>query len=517
MLSLGNKEAIVNNVTNFPITYDTTNDKLHIKGFGSFQDDQLVSATAQRFVNSRNETMIITAPTAAELGITTANVPVTFSIRITTFRETSEYAINYILKGRPIIFEIAVSYGDDSAAVGVNILQAFSEWDNKFKFTENGLPFTYTNVSGAVTITAKDYTLEFKNTVEFRVDKAVIPFKSITTKFIDSGSVIDSYAFVDSSAVVDAYDLTDSGAEITTLTGLVDVIEVDTIGTLVEGDSIVIDGEDGTILDITGTTITLSNAMAITTGDAIFVKNLLVFTVDTIGTLEVGNVIQIGPMTSTITDITGLIVTVDTPILFFIDSVIYNGSTASTTGTFDVDAINDIRVGDVISVIGIETTVTAIDDVTLTVSPEVGLIFGETVYLRALATNPIFDGKYLEENVRMSLEDTNGAYSISHDERPIINGHYTTISFVMNDGTTGGIDGLHSKHTMLGKTRGELGGIRTFKYTLYFREIPELFTTGAGNPVFDILSFFDASPITADVKRLLGNGATAANAAAFVA
>ncbi len=356
-----------------------------IQGFGSFHEDQIVSATCQRFVSARNEAMDLTAPTAAELGITTINVPVTFGIRINTFRDQSEWATDYIKNGRPQVFEILVSTGDTSDGVAVKMVAAFDEWVAKFNYAE-GLPFTYANASGLITFTLKDSTLLFREYVEFKVNREVSPIVPATTKFVDTGLVAGTGA---TSATVPMADTT----------GLI-VGDFVTIGTSLAA------GETEKIITITtDTSIVLENSITFVTADL--------------------------------------------------------------------------------------------------------------VYLKTTAVDPTFDGKYLEENVRMSLSTTSDSYGISPDEKPLISGQYTSIEFVMNDATAMGIDGAYEKHKFLGTTRGEIGGTREFKFTLYVLEGTDMFTTGAGNKVFDIVDFLDDSSITPVLK--LGNGEIAADAAAFVA
>ena len=139
----------------------------------------------------------------------------------------------------------------------------------------------------------------------------------------------------------------------------------------------------------------------------------------------------------------------------------------------------------------------------------------DIVFLNTTALDPTFSGKYLEENARMSLWTTSDSYGISPDEKPQIAGNYATITFTVNDATTGGIDGAYAKHAFLGTTRGEVGGTRQFKFTLYLLEGTSMFTASAGNKAFDIVDFLDDSPITPSL--LLADGSVAADAAAWVA
>ncbi len=389
MFTLGNKEAIVNTVAHYPVTSDTGTDMLTIKGFGTFQDSQLVSATCQRFKASRVEAMAFTAPTAAELGITTLNVPVTFSIRIQTFRDQSEWSADYILNGRPIVFEILISSTDSTATLVANKIEAaFIAWEDKFNYSDQGLPFTVDNTTGVITMTMKDYTLFFQNRVEFKVDREVTPIVVATTKIFDSGNT-------------------------------------------------------GTV----GGTAAL-------------------ITVDTSTGLTVGDTVTIG-----------------------------------------------------VSIAAGETQViVAIDgDTSITLDASITWAAADTIYLHTTALDPTYDGKYLEENARMSLSTTSDSYGISPDEKPIIAGEYTSLSFVMNDAVTAGaagIDGLHAKHAFLGSTRGEVGGTRQFKFTLYMLEDTGLFTATTG-AVDKIVEWMVASPITPELR--IANGQTVATSNLFIA
>jgi len=380
----------VNSTAKYPVslsTIDSANDKITIKGFGSFKEDQVVSAVAQRFQASRLEAMAFTAPTATELGITEINVPVTFSIRVKTFGDASEYATSFVMNSRPIIFEVLISSTDNTATLVANkIASAFSEWESKFNLSNNGLPFTVDNTTGVITMTMKDYTLFFQSNIDFKVNRAVSPVTITGVKAFDSGNL-------------------------------------GTVG-----------------------------------GTAALV------TVDTTTGLRVGDTVTIGATLAA--GETQVIVALDTDTSITLDSSI----------TWEVD---------------------------------------DVIYLHTTALNPTFDGKYLEENVRMSLSATSDSYGISPDEKPFISGNYATISFVVNDANVGGIDGQYAKHKFLGATRGELGGTREFKFTLYLLEGSDMWAGSAGGKVFDIITWLSGSSITPVLS--LADGSIAADAAAWVA
>ena len=383
------KEAIVNSTAKYPVslsTIDSANDKITIKGFGSFKEDQVVSAVAQRFQASRLEAMAFTAPTATELGITEINVPVTFSIRVKTFGDASEYATSFVMNSRPLIFEVLISVGDTATLVADKIASAFSEWESKFNLSNNGLPFTVDNTTGVITMTMKDYTLFFQSTIEFKVNRAVAPVTIKGSKAFDT--------------------------------------------TLVTG---------------TGS-ISATIPMVDTTG------------------LRVGDTVTIGAT---------------------------------------------LAAGETQVIIALDT------DTSITLDAAIDFATGDSVYLHTTALNPTFDGKYLEENVRMSLSTTSDSYGISPDEKPFISGNYATISFVVNDANVGGIDGQYAKHKFLGATRGEIGGTREFKFTLYLLEGSDMWAASAGNKVFDIITWLSGASVAPVLS--LADGSIAADAAAWVA
>lgn len=374
----------MNTPVHFPVTFNSGDDTMYIKGFGNFHQDQILNAECQRFKAARLEKMAVTAPTAAELGVTGTNVPVTFSIVVKTTRDQSEFAIDFIVKGRPIVFEIYVSTGETSSQVGATMQSAITEWAKKFTYAT--LPFSSTHTSGVLTLTAGNFSYFFRNRVEFKVNRVITPIVAVTTKFFD-----------------------------TTLN--------------------------------TGTGATSTTV----------------------------------PMAST----TGLLV----------------GDT--------------VRIGTTLAA-GEERLITAIvTDTSITVNESLTFATADNVYLENKSLAPTFDGKYLEENARMSLWTTSDSYGISPDEKPIIAGEYATVSFTMKESATYGIDRSHKRHAFLGNTRGEVGGEREFKFTLYLLESASMWTASAGNKAFDIVDFLDDSAITPVLR--IANGSIAANAAAWVA
>ncbi len=359
MFTLGNKEAIINSTSKFPVTVTAptgTNSLLTIKGFGAFEDTHIVSAIAQRFIAGRNAGLIITAPDAAALGITASevNIPVIVHIRVNTTRHTSEWATDFIKRGRPFIFEILVDGGDTSTAIMTKLTTMFTEYEARFNYSDRGLPYTWVQVGTDVTLTLKDPYLSFQNFVDFLPRGLVYGIKAVTTR----------------------------------------LIATTTVGT---------------------------------------------------------------------------------------------GSTGADT-TQDVVSTSGISVGDTITIDATEALVTEVTDATtLEITPAYDSADGDIVYLHSQPVEPTFDGKYLEENVRLSNKATKDSYGISLDESPFISGSYTAITFEAKIDSNGGINNLYKPHAFLGITRGEVGGDKYFTFTLYFLEDTDMFDTDA--KVDDILEF----------------------------
>jgi len=351
--NLGNKEAIINMASKFRAFTDSpagTAGRLTIEGFGSFEDTKIKSLIAQRFVPGRSGYMEIIAPDGASLGITGNNTPVLVHIRINTTRDNTEWAIDFIKRGRPFIFELVVNPSDTAEQVAAKLLNAMTEYESKFHMSDSGLPFTYAIDSGnaaQLNLGLKDPYLSFQLLVDFLAKGELYGVKATTVKFIH---------------------------------------------------------------------------MAVA------------------GTIA-GNDI---PLTA----------------------INYNAYT----------------VGDTIkSVSGAETTITAIaaSTDTITVADVTGFSDSDAISLKVEPQEPTFDGKYLEENARMSLKYTSDSYGISPDEKPLISGAYTTITWTAVDDNEGGVSRLWKKHRFLGTTRGDLGGAREHTYTLYILEGSDMYEAGA--------------------------------------
>jgi len=147
--------------------------------------------------------------------------------------------------------------------------------------------------------------------------------------------------------------------------------------------------------------------------------------------------------------------------------------------TIPVDNTEYVRVGDYVR-IGAEEDllVVNIDQAAgnIIVDRPIDATTGDAVEIKSKLILPRWRGKYLEENVRMSLDATRDSYGILPEELAYKDGRYTTVTFEINDEGQG--INAYGRHKFLGGTRGELGGDRQFKFTLYFLEGSDLFQAG---------------------------------------
>ena len=117
----------------------------------------------------------------------------------------------------------------------------------------------------------------------------------------------------------------------------------------------------------------------------------------------------------------------------------------------------------------------------------------------------INDGKYLEENVRMSTPFTSDAYAINANQVPIIGAKYTMIQWVSDDLAAVGGWQAH-------KNPGAVGAAMTrHKYTLYFNEDVSLGATSQVKYLADWL--IAGAPGLGDFRK--ANGAKAESVADF--
>lgn len=380
MFSLGKKEAIINSESKYAPTVSSS--LLTIKGFGAFEGNYLASATAQRFKASRNEVLSFTAPDAAALGVVTGeiNVPVIVHIRVNTSRYNSEWATDFIRRGRPFIFEILVNAGETAEQVMNKLVAMFTSYTERFNLSARGLPFSWAQSTSSVTLTLKDYYLSFQNNVEFLPRGLTYGVRAVSAQYVSNGTV----------------GIAGPSTTVTLLTGTTAVMKV--------GDKVTLSGvtDPVTVTDITSSTA---------------------FVVDTAVTTTAG-----------------------------------------------------------------------------------------AVTLEQLAADPVWDGKYLEENVRMSLPTTSDSYAVSPDEDPIIADGYTSVTLDFLIPAEDGLDASYKAHAFLGTTRGEVTGPRKVTFTLYFLEGTTLFD--AGKHVETIMAWVEAySP---SLTMNIANGNTVSTVADFL-
>jgi len=415
MFTLGNKEIIVNSSDKYPITID--GDTLKIGNYGEFYSSQIHSAIGQRYIPGRVAGMDVHAPSASDLGIavTDLGVPVVVTIKVTSLRLESMWSTDFIAKSRPLMFEILIDGTDDGTAVADKLVSAMSRYESNYTYADDGLPFTFsTQGTEIIYLGMKTKTLDFYNRVEFIVNNQIYPYVANTDRYIHwTNNVVSNSEFVDTGIRL-AADATDA----TTIT-------VDDASSLAIGDTIQLNGVNAVVTNIVGDDLTLDTAVTGVTGDTVLV-------------------------------------------LIIYDTV------------FVLDTLDNLYVGDTISINDSETVITFInnDQTSITVSPAVsGVTSGDAVLIKGDAMESIYDGKYLEENVRMSLKYTSDTYGISPDEKPIITGAYTSISFIATDDNKGSFNNSYVRHNGLGKTRGEEAGNRLAKFTIYFLENTDLFVS----------------------------------------
>lgn len=204
----------------------------------------------------------------------------------------------------------------------------------------------------------------------------------------------------------------------------------------------------------------------------------------------------------------------------FIDSGLNVDGIQTTSTTLVLDSTDGLRVGDKFTLPSAPTTVLKIKSVdsatnlTLESAFTVSTVNLEALTLDYQAQEPTYDGKYLEENVRMSTEATSGSYGISPDEKPVISGSYTQIQFTCKVTGTSGIDGNWAPHKNMGIYASANTGDGTVKFTLYCLEGSDLFASGG--TVEDIVTFLVGGTPTI-ATFLLANGTAASSAATFIA
>jgi len=187
-------------------------------------------------------------------------------------------------------------------------------------------------------------------------------------------------------------------------------------------------------------------------------------------------------------------------------------ATNSNTTVITLNTLDNILLGDTVSINGDQAVVKKVDSIntTITVSQVINVTTGDAVLIKASPVEPKFTGKYLEENVRMSLKHTSDSYGISPDEKPIISGKYTTISFEAQDDKSS-LNNSWERHKGLGKTRGEIGGVRLAKFTLYFLEGSNTFEDNG--TIEQLVNFLLVVPTA---KFRISNGASVLSGSDFI-
>ncbi len=253
MFTLGNKEAIANSPSQYPFTpaAATTSANLNIKGFATLVPAKITGASGRRYSAEQLEKISITCPTAANLGIATADtkVPVIVSLRINSSRAASETAIDFIKQGRPLILELKIDGGAANTAVATALKTALDEL--KYKYPGAGFPFTTGISSAAVILTATESIFSFGDTVTFIIRGEVLPYTATTTKKFAMANVIN--------------DVSDIAGETT--------VVLDTVANLNVGDTIqflATPTVDHKITEIVTSTLTITFTPAcVATGDAV--------------------------------------------------------------------------------------------------------------------------------------------------------------------------------------------------------------------------------------------------------
>lgn len=403
MFTLGNKEAIVNSTKFFPFTeidgtaFAVANDAINIKGFGSFKKANIVSASGQRFVAGEKAVLRIEIPSATTIGLSTGeiNVGVVFHVRVLTSRSASEWATDFIRRGRPFIFELVLSATDTAAQVAAKVEAAFTSWNAKFGNSK--LPFTAatTTVDGVVVLTLTSLYDD-------------LSFSTTSPEFLQRQEIFGYKAPATSLAVLSV-----TGA--TTLAG--------------------------------DTTIPVTSTAGI----------------------RVGDIVQLYDKSTT------TIIAVESKVLSFVADTSLTVETA-----FGVAAAAD-----------------------------------DTILVKRVGREAGYNGKRLEEEVKMSTENNDGAYTISAGERPDIAANYTEITWVMKTTNEEGQAGTWAPHANLSiVAAGAKTPDRTQKFTLYFKEDTSLLDTGG---VVDMFVDWLVAGAPAITTFFLADGSNPANGAGFVA
>lgn len=402
MFTLGNKEAIVNGSGQYTSTAVGPGTSLAIKSFGTFGAASAASEImAQTYVAATLGAGVLTVPSAATLGITAGTVrnPVNFLLRVNTSRHSSEWANDFIKRGRPYVFQVSVDGGEAATSIATKLVAVFAEYEAKFKTTDNAmgsLPFDW-SVNGAdIAFQLKAGELSFQATTVFQIEDDTWGYNVLMA--------------------AEATGLFDTG-----LTG---------------------DAQAGTSA---GTPIGISASP--------------------LGILEVGQTIVITDDTSAKTG--------------QITALVDNGASSTMTLNVDVEA----------------------EAGTSTIEWSIGTALG--------GEEARVDGKYLEENVTMSTQYTDGAYVTKAGERPVVGASYVMLSWKYSAPTQG--TGSWAGHDRLGTAEVDMvPSSKLMKFSMYFNA--DVFLTAiqdagaatdgtgvvAGSDCATVLSWLNANTTDAD-------------------
>lgn len=176
-LTLGYKEAIVNGPATFPIS--VSGNVMTIQGYGAFHKDQILSAFGQRSVDETLSKVTYAMPTALAIGLVSGNVnkPVVVLIRVTTSRYSSEYAVDFIKRGRPLVLEVNLSATDTAANVATKVKAALAVYESKFGV---GLPFTYGGTAANLVLEGKEGHIAINQVLKLHLSN-VAPLEVVGT------------------------------------------------------------------------------------------------------------------------------------------------------------------------------------------------------------------------------------------------------------------------------------------------------------------------------------------------
>jgi hypothetical protein len=198
------------------------------------------------------------------------------------------------------------------------------------------------------------------------------------------------------------------------------------------------------------------------------------------------------------------------------DAAIAPGDGALTANPITLTSVVGLAVNDTITFLASPTIERRIIDIVgsgIYFTPALVLaaecVNGQTLSKKTQSVEAINDGKYLEENVRMSTPFTSDAYAINPNQVPVIGAKYAQISFVVDP--TNSV-GSWQPHTAPGAVANAIPAPR---YTLFVQENA---TTLAGGGYVELLLTWlnwSGNVDVSDFKK--ANGASATSEANFIA